>query len=67
VSSEPPVTLPPAPPGPPVLDPERERQLDARDKGKSCLKVLFITVLVILALVAIAVGGCFLLIFSNLR
>ncbi len=66
MSSEPPVTLPPAPPAPPVLDPERERQLAARDRGKSCLKVVFITIMVILALAAIAVGGCFLLIFTQL-
>jgi hypothetical protein len=64
VSSEGPVTIPPTPPGVPPTVPDLEKHLVAREKGKSCLRILFIGILVALAVVAIAIGGCFLLIFT---
>lgn len=64
MSSEGPITIPPSPLGAPPTVPDLEKHLVAREKGKSCLRILFIGILVVLAVVAIAVGGCFLLIFT---
>jgi hypothetical protein len=64
VSSEGPITIPPSPAGAQPPDPDLERHLEAREKGRSCLRVVFISLLVALAVVAIAAGGCFLLVFT---
>jgi hypothetical protein len=56
--------IPPLPSGVPPTVPGLEKHLVAREKGRSCLRILFMGILVTLAVVAIAVGGCFLLIFT---